>query len=121
MRKVLIGALAIAVLAAVPAAAGNGSVKSSVKVQFATKEAHGQVGVYAKLKTSKPCEQPKREFDLFNGNDKVDSMKAYSDAFFITDKVALGDTVQVKAKSVTLAQGSERVKCKGSISDPFHI
>jgi hypothetical protein len=84
-------------------------------------EAHGQVGVYGKLKTSKPCEQPTRMFTLFDGNDKVDSMSGYSDAFFITDKVALGDTVQIKAKSVTLAQGSERVKCKGSISDPFHI
>jgi hypothetical protein len=120
MRRVLVAAAVIAVFAAVPASAGN-AVKSSVKVLFATDEAHGQIGVYAKLKTSLPCKQPKRTFTLYDGGDKVDSMKGYSDAFFITDKVALGDTVQVKAKSATLAQGGERVKCKGSISDDFHI
>ena len=120
MRKALIAGFVIAVFAAVPASAGN-SVKSSLKVKFATQEAHGQIGVYGKLKTSLPCEQPPRQFLLFDGNDKVDKMKGYSDAFFITDKVALGDTVQIKAKSITLAQGSDRVKCKGSISEPFHI
>ena len=120
MRKALIGAVVIAVFAAVPASAGN-AVDSSVKIKFATQEAHDQIGVYAKLKTSLPCKQPKRTFTLFDGNDKVDTMSAYSDAFFITDKVAVGDTVQIKAKSATIAAGSERVKCKGSISDPFQI
>jgi hypothetical protein len=123
MKKLLVGAVLAAFvgLGAAPATAGNDTVKSSVKVLFATKEAQDQVGVYAKLKTSLPCKQPKRTFTLFDGGEKVDTMKGLSDAFFITDKVALGDTVQVKAKSATIAAGSERVKCKGSISDDFHI
>jgi hypothetical protein len=122
MRRIIICAVALGGfgLLTVPALAGN-AVKSEVKILFATDEAHGQVGVYGKLKTSLPCKQPERKFTLLEDGDKVDSSKGLSDAFFITDEVGLGDTVQIKATSATIAAGSERVKCKGSTSDEFVI
>jgi hypothetical protein len=122
MRRISLSIFCVVLLGvlAVPATAGT-AVKSKVKVLFATDEAHGQIGVYAKLKTTLPCKEPKRKFILFNQDGKVDAMSGYSDAFIITDKVALGDTVQMKATTGTLNDNGEVIKCKGSISKDFEI
>lgn len=122
MRKLLVGAAIVAIsgLAVAPATAGN-AVKSKTKVVDVVKEAHDQVGVYAKLKTSLPCLQPKRKFLLFDQDGKADAMNGYSDTFIITSEVGIGDTIQVKTTSVTIAAGAERVKCKGSTSKEFEI
>jgi hypothetical protein len=122
MRRISLSILCVVALGAlvVPASAGT-AVKSKVKILFATDEAHGQIGVYGKLKTTLPCKGPKRKFILFNEDGKVDQVTGLSDAFIITDKVALGDTVQMKATTGTLNDNGEVIKCKGSISKEFQI
>ena len=118
MRKLLVGAtlLAVGALGVAPATAGK-AIDSTTKIKFATKEAHGQVGIYAILKTPSECYE-KRKFILLEDGDSVASQNGFSDAFIITDNVGLGDTVQMKAKTTHSDDGT---KCKGSISKEFEI
>jgi hypothetical protein len=118
-RRVLLcaGLAATAALTAVPATAGT-AADSTVKIKFAADEARDQIGIYAVLKTARECKSPKRKFILLRDGDAVASQNGFSDAFIITDEVAVGDTVEMKAKT---ARAEDGTKCKGSTSKPFEI
>ena len=122
MRKLVpaVAVIAAAGLAVAPANAGR-LVESRTKVVDVSTEAHGKVGVYAILKTRRDCYAPKRTFVLLDEDGPVDRMRGYSDVFFITDEVGVGDVIEVKSKTAIVDDSGERTKCKGSISRRFEI
>jgi hypothetical protein len=123
MRRTLVAlvALGAGAMLVTPAVAGD-AIPSKAKIVGVYDEAHDNVSVYGQIKTKAPCYDPKRKFTLSDQDGKIETHTGYSDAFFKTDEVAIGDTLQLKVSSATTETDSgDKVKCKGSKSKDFEV
>jgi hypothetical protein len=120
MRKVFVTALlgALVTVGVATAVAGN-AIESRTKIKGVyLANPDGTLGVDAKLKTKPACKSAYRDYVLFDQDGKVTKTEGQNTAFIASDEIAIGDTIQVKAKSVRIDRD---VKCGGSISEEYEI
>jgi hypothetical protein len=118
MRKLLILALAVGAVTAVPAQAGSG-VATKLTLKSIT-DYGSDYGFFGKLKTSDSACEKRKVVVVSKDGDKESTTSRYGQWAIETTKFSLTDDVFVKTKTVH-GSGNSDVLCKGDKTKTYNV